>query len=427
MSGRLLPAFAILVCSTSRVLADESATAPVVCRGTADVPALIPCALTRSPALRKARHEVDAVESRRITAGRRLPSNPVLELGLAHRRTDDGRTDLDRGIDLAQSFEVGGQRGARLATADAELRAAQARAAAIEREIVSAVLGAAVTVMQAREDLRFASDETAAASMLVAVSAGREREGLGSSFDHDLAEAARIEALRRERDARRTLAGAEAALALLVGEDVRLAKDATTPPAFSPAAELPVLEEQAMATRAEVVAGIAEVEASRAQLTLLRRERIPDITIAASLRHEEFGTIVGGRLSLPLPLFRRNQGEIGEQAARTGQAEVAAGDSRLRVRMEVRAAHLAWEQTAAIFAEVPADLEPRLAADTRSLRDAYARGAMPMTALIAAMREVYAARRAVAAARLEATITSFELARAVGASLPLPARGGATR
>jgi cobalt-zinc-cadmium efflux system outer membrane protein len=346
-----------------------------------------------------------------------LPANPVVEVGVGRRREADGRTDLDRTVDLAQTFEVGGQRGARVAAAQAELRGARASAAAVEREIVAAVFTAAAEISQARDELRFATEESEAAALLVAVSAGRAREGAGSAFDLDLAQANRVAARRRERDARRALGGAEAALVELAGEELRLAPQAALPPPFQPAGPLAALERQAVAARGEVAVTVGEVEASRARLSLLRRERAPAITLAASLKHEELATIVGGRLAVSLPLFQRNQGEIAEQRARLAQAEATADQATLRVRLEVRAAHLAWQQAAAIVAEVPGDLEARLAADVRSLRDAYARGAMPMPALIAALREAFSARRAVAAARLEALAASFELARVTGGSL----------
>jgi outer membrane protein TolC len=94
------------------------------------------------------------------------------------------------------------------------------------------------------------------------------------------------------------------------------------------------------------------------------------------------------------------------------------------VRLEVRNAHAAWERASALARTIPPELDERLAAGLERLREAYARGALPLATALASSREALAARRALAEARAEALSTSYALARASGGGLDLGAAEG---
>ena len=91
---------------------DDAPGTPAQCPSAADAVGLVKCALSRSEAVVLARREVEAIRGRRLTAGQILPANPAIEVGVGRRRTDSGLVDIDRGVDLSQQIEIGGQRGA---------------------------------------------------------------------------------------------------------------------------------------------------------------------------------------------------------------------------------------------------------------------------------------------------------------------------
>ncbi len=124
--------------------------------------------------------------------------------------------------------------------------------------------------------------------------------------------------------------------------------------------------------------------------------------------------MLAARLSIPLPLFRRNQGEIAEQQARVSQADATARQTELRARLEVRAAYAAWQRAAETVKQIEPGLEDRLREDARALSDAYARGAVPLPTALSSLREAQGARRDLVSARIEAVLTSFQLARVAG-------------
>lgn len=413
---------AALVAMISTIAVAEKTDGP--CPASADTPQLLRCALGHSERVARARGDVEAVRGRRLTAAHLFPANPTVEIALGRREADAGQVELDRGIEVSQQIEIGGQRGARLDVVRSEEVSARVALQAAEQEIVVDVLESVIAVARARAGAQFAAEERDLAERLVEVSAGRAQRGVGAALDVELAEAARIQARRGEVAAARSLREAQAGLALAVGADVKLVEGATPPGGFAPDVGLPELERRALAQRQTLQAPQAEAQGARARLELLRRERVPDLTLAAFYKHEEQSDVLGGRLSIPLPLLRRNQGEIAEEQARIGQAEATTAQGELRVRLEVRSAHDAWERSVAVAKEIPPELEDRLAADVLALRDAYARGALPLTSALASLREIFAARRTLVDVRADAVVTSLELARATASPISVPASGG---
>jgi cobalt-zinc-cadmium efflux system outer membrane protein len=385
-----------------------------VCPAVADADQLVRCALAESEAVSRARLEIDASRARLDVAHRFLPANPTLEVGGGPRSAESGKSEYDRSVDLAQTFEIGGQRGARIAIASTGEQLAGAALDAIRREIAAEVLTGVVSVWRARAGLAFASEQRELATRLVEVSAARQRQGLGPAVDVDLAQAALVQARRDEAIAAQGLAEADASLARTVGRDVKLAASAPLPPAFQVAAAPGAFEDHAVAHRREALSVRAEAQAGRAREELLRRERIPDVTVSAGVRHEEFSNVLAARLSVPIPLVRRNQGEIAEQQARVRQADTASRQVELRVRLEVRAAFAAWQRAKDTMKQIEPGLEERLRADTVVLREAYARGTLSLANALASLREAQGARRNLVEIRGEAVLTSFQLALVAG-------------
>jgi cobalt-zinc-cadmium efflux system outer membrane protein len=181
---------------------------------------------------------------------------------------------------------------------------------------------------------------------------------------------------------------------------------------------------RALERRPEINAARASIESSAERADLLRRERIPDLTIGAGYRREELSNILSARLIFPIPVARRNQGEIAEQEARTRQAAAAARQEELKIRLQVKGAYRSWQRARTAAAAIGADLEARLAADVQALRNAYERGRLPLTAVLASLRETQAARRSLVEARADAAQAALDLARAVALD---PCAGGACR
>jgi outer membrane protein TolC len=129
------------------------------------------------------------------------------------------------------------------------------------------------------------------------------------------------------------------------------------------------------------------------------------------------------RLSVPVPLFRRNQGAILEQQAILAGAGATEEQARLRVALEVRAAHAAWTQARALRPADRSRLWKRAWRPTpRPCATPTCAGRCPLPAALASLREVFGARRTVADARAEVALATLDLLTASGAA-PTPEDG----
>lgn len=396
------------------------------CPPETDWAGLVRCALDRSPEVVRARLEVEAARGRLRSAGIFLPSNPTLEIAGAARTPPGSPSEFDRSLTLSQSFEVGGQLGARVQEREAAVGAAEAARVGAEREVTVRVLRSALEVWRLRQVAALAKDAAALAERLEAIAHAREARGEGAGLDTDLASATRAQAVEELLDAQQDLRRSEGALAIELGASTRLEAKAPLPDLPQVAASEPELERHGWSHRAELEIAKRQAEAARARVRLLERERIPEVTLSATLGHEEGARILGGALSVPLPLFRRNQGALDAERVRVREAEVQRSQSELGVTQEIRAAYAAHEAATSAARDLSPQLPGRLADDERVLEEAFRRGALPLTSLLASLRELLAARRAILNLQVRQVVASLELARAAGFD-PLSPDLGASR
>ena len=245
MRARFGAALAVLALAV-RAQATEAS-----CPKVAGIGVLVRCAQESSERVARVRGEFEVAQARRDVADRLLPSNPTVDVGVGRRQAQDGSSDLDRSVEATQTFEIGGQRGARISAAEADLRAARAFANAANSIVANEVLGAATHVVRARRALAMVRDQGDGAERLVQVSRARAEKGVGAPLETELAEAARVQALRDERAAAQELSEAEARLAEAVGADVQLAPDAGIPEPPAPVLSVAEMEDRALVLRPE--------------------------------------------------------------------------------------------------------------------------------------------------------------------------------
>jgi cobalt-zinc-cadmium efflux system outer membrane protein len=137
-----------------------------------------------------------------------------------------------------------------------------------------------------------------------------------------------------------------------------------------------------------------EVALQQATLHLERSRRVPDVALVAGYRRlsgDNVNTAVFG-LSVPLPLFDRNQGSIAAARHEIERARSGRREANLRLRAELA---LAYEGLALAFAEVDSLREqvvPVAAQLLDETREAYRRRDVSLRALLEADRALFDAR-----------------------------------
>jgi cobalt-zinc-cadmium efflux system outer membrane protein len=347
--------------------------------------------LEHHPRLRALETERDRLAGERDQARLWLPDNPELA-GDWTRRDGPDDTTTDWELSLAQRFEVGGQRGHRLAGVQARIAALDGSLAALRVELAADLRGAWIdlTIAAAREQV--AADVVGLNDRLVTIARTRFAAGDVSEVDVALAELARADALRQRLEEARHRSAARRAVARALGVERLPAMDlapVTTPP--RPRA-LPDLRPEVQ-DHPQLVALAAAQQASRADLALARAGRIPDVTIAAHMGEEDSSdTLAGVTLSLPLPLMHRRQMAIGAARAATSHLAAEIEATRTDLLQEVERAHASLTAALEELDLFAAAILPGLDTHLRRIHRAYQLGEIDLTALTVAQARVVAAR-----------------------------------
>lgn len=303
--------------------------------------AAVRLAFERNAGLRAATREIDIAGGQRIQAGAR--PNPEISF------TSEGlkKEQRTRTVELSQSLELGGKRAARIAAADVGIDIASAELAAARTSLRADVVTAFFDVVAAQERLQLAQASQELAQRVTAAAARRVIAGKISPVDETRARVAESGSKIEVNQAANDLALAKRQLAATWGSKSADFTSVIVPePATGDAPDRP--DTTAYLPGAPQLAR-ARLEISRQEslVNVERRLRVPDVTvIVGSQREEQFGqatprqTVVG--LSVPLPFFNRNQGNVLSALRRADQAkdQFVATESRLATELAAASTRL---------------------------------------------------------------------------------------
>lgn len=327
---------ALVAASASATIQPDTAVGDRVAAATLTLSAAVEIALRRHPDLLAAGRDVDIADGQALQAGAR--PNPQLALLSEGLRGDQRSTT----IQLNQTLELGGKRAARLSAAQRERDLALAdlasRAADVRADVTGAYFDALVADQRqslAQASLALAARVADAAARRVTagkispLEATRAKVALASS-QIDLGQAGGAAAISRQR-----LAAAMGDAGQPVGA---LAEPVDAP---APHADLPELLSH-LATAPQLTRARRDVERRQAGVELERSRRMPDLTLSlGSKRDAQAGvrqTVIG--LSVPLPLFDSNQGNLQSALRKADQTRDALAATTNRLTAELSDAFL---------------------------------------------------------------------------------------
>ncbi|HQY65091.1 MAG: TolC family protein [Myxococcales bacterium] len=307
------------------------------------------CAVSASLPVRAAAFATTARRADVERAKVLLPSNPILALSFAGRRSTDDSAFNAYG-QLGQELELGGQRSARTKEARARVVASESHRSAAEREVAAEALAGYFEVLAAREEsVLFRRVETLALRVADTARA-QANAGAVSEVDADVGEAQAAKRTHARIVAEGHLAAAEVRLARLVGAS------GTTVPAEGSLRPLALPARNEPSPR--VAALTKEAEALDAQASGLARSRVPNITVSVFAQSDGFRErVLGAGLSLPIPLP--------EPLGRSRSSEIAGARAEAeRTRAEAEGVRIALAREADAFqAETTALLQASAVVD----------------------------------------------------------------
>jgi cobalt-zinc-cadmium efflux system outer membrane protein len=373
------------------------------------------------PELNALRAAVTAAAGRERQAGS-LP-NPTL--GYSREETSrDGKSNAQDILSLEQPIELGGQRGARRATARSVREAAEARQAAgaarLDYEVVRAYAGA----VAARHRAELAEAAADAFGRAAAVSRTRLAGGDVSGYQHRrlALETARYAALEAEAlVARDSAVGLLASLTGLVDVAGSLVLTDTLVPGALPLG-VDSLVALALVRRPDLRAAVLDAEAAGAESRLSRAERVPTPVLMGGYKHERSaegesldGFVAG--VSLPLPLWDRRGGAVAASRAVAEQREAEVEAMRRHTVREVQAAFAAHQALGKQLDALRGALGGEALKARRAAESAYAEGEIGLLEWLDSVRAYQEAETTYATLQAEFIARRAALERATGATL----------
>ncbi len=400
------------------VLAQGEATPPLVL----SLQAALERAQTAGPLVRRLAAEKGVVAAREVGASILLPANPVLSLGAGPRAEDNGgarASGVQYAVRAEQMLEVAGQRATRRQVVTAALAVENARAALGRNEIRARVRSAYVAADLAKELRVSAGLRQAMAEQVYQSAKARLEAGASSDIDLRLAEIERGRVERERLEAELSLGEALADLALLIGvppsQEIVL-----TDGLDQPSAPFPTLMAALTAARAQR-ADLKILQASRAQIDAevlqWRAEALPNPTLFLEFQRDLPGqTYWGAGVSLPLPVARRNQGQLSISSAQGSLVDTETATTERAIASDVSRA-LGRAKTRRAQATVVAQtVLPAALAHSALIMEGWRAGKFDVFRVIQAAREAWEARRSQLETLGNAWQADIELGRVMGES-----------
>lgn len=391
-------------------------------------------ALSTSPAIRAAQAALPAIEGELAEARAPLFNNPQISGEYGTRDTAQAGApsmrDRDWAVAFSQTFEIAGQQRLRRESGLSARAAAEHNVNEVRAQIVMEVADRFIKVLGLEARITAEEETLALVERSAQAIARRVEAGEDSVLDSNLA---RVEAERARNSVaalREQLIQTNAELGGAIqwppAEPLQIKGSLDQPPHLHTLQELldsavqrPLLRTLELKERA-----------ARSRLSLERSLVYPDITLGIS--HAKEGPSDGREritlftMSVPLPVFKRNQAGIGRAQTELTQVEIDRQSAARQVEAQVRTFWARRQNLLERVTRLNQALLPRLTENQELTRKAFDAGELGLSQLLLANRQLIDAQRELIEARTELRLATIALDAAAGLTLhgnaesPLP-------
>ena len=373
----------------------------------------IELALEGNPEVAAAKRQWEATEGQ-VLQGRSRP-NPELAYSLEDTRSKT-RT---QSWQLNLPVELGGKRAARTKAAEKTREQAQAQLAELQATVRANVAAAYFDVLTAQERLVLARDSAALAKSSTDTVSKRVAAGKVSPVEESKARVAeagvRVELAQAASEQRNALSRLFALLGRIDAPYTVLEGKAENLPSVPSLADLQPL----ISSAPGVVLARIEVDRRKALTALEQSKRVPDVTVSVGMQrsNETQRNVLLFGVSVPLPVFDRNQGNLLEALKLEDKARDELQAASVRLHSEVAQAR---ERLSTIIAEVQS-LKQDVLPGAKSAYDAatigFENGKFNFLEVLDAQRTYFTAKSQYLKALGEAHRAAADIDRLLGASM----------
>lgn len=309
--------------------------------------ALAAQALERNPELTFYQAEIAAAKGGRRQAG--IYENPELSTSVGAKRvTGSGFSSEGTAwsASVLQSFEFPGRIGLRKAIANQDIRLAELGLAQFKAALAARARTLGYNLLIAQQKAQAITEVANRLQELLDFLVQRDPAGITPLLETRVIEASVVTFRKQAIEASQALQAALFEVNLLRGRPLdtplRIADMQLKLPEVPPRE---TLLEAARMRNFEIRMRLAELEQQGFKLKLSKNQRWPEISVGPFMSQEKAGdreTVAGIGISLPLPLWNRNAGNIQAEKARQQQAETSLFLVRLKTEQAVLEEWLAY-------------------------------------------------------------------------------------
>jgi outer membrane protein, heavy metal efflux system len=343
-------------------------------------------AMQKNPELNFYRAEIAAAKGDRRTAG--TLANPEAEVQLGQKRTTDGGgrlagEGLAWSVSVSQSFEYPGRLALRKAIANRQVELAELGFTQFKAALAAKVRSVGYALLIAQEKAQAAQEVSARGRELVEVLVQREPAGVTPLLETRIIEANIITLKRRASEASKAAQAALFELNQLRGQPLAtplIVANATLK--FPSPGSVEELLNVAATNNFELQLRQVELAQQGFKVDLTRNERWPAIRVAPFYSQEkavDTEKTIGIGVSVPLPIWNRNKGNIEVAQARQSQAAISLLLSQRQVERQLRERFLLYQSRLAEMSQWPTNAAEELRHAAELGDRHYRLGALPIS------------------------------------------------
>jgi len=365
------------------------------------LPQIVEVTLQNNGDLKSFREEKGVRDAGKVRAG--LLPNPILELEGATGSLTGSNDESSMSVGVSQEFFLEGKRAKRLTIAERELEIYRWQLADRERLLREETKTAFYDAVLANNRSDLVDKAIDLNRQLLDVT--RERLAAGDIPELEMnlvkVELARSEGLRI--DVTKSLNQSQAKLWTLMG------LPSGESPEINGNLDLDVnvtkslleLKQLALGLRPDVKALEAEKGRGDADILLAEAERVPNLTAGLFYSHERRtdangageekvrDNLLGIRLSLPIPVFDKNQAGIQEARAKKSSSESRLSAASRNVEREVETAYASYLNSEKILSLYKTNIIPQLEENLQLTQEAYRLGEVGILAVIQEQKKFF--------------------------------------
>jgi cobalt-zinc-cadmium efflux system outer membrane protein len=360
-----------------------------------------------------------------------LLPNPTLDLEGGTGALTGSSAENSLSIGVSQEFLLADKRGKRLTVAELELETYRWQLADRERALTEEVKTAFYDAILAEQRLKLTDRSIELSRQLLEVTKDRLAAGDIPELEMNLAkvELTRSEGTRIEveRALLQTRARLFTFMGLPAGEAPTIT--GTLDSGFSLTKNLADLKQLALGNRPDLKALHAEKFRGDAEIALAQSEAIPNLTAGLALKRDTTSMEIGGiegkdtaytigvKLSMPIPLFDRNQAGVQEARAKRSSTESRLAAATRNLDREVESACTSYRNAEKVLALYTSNIIPQLEENLKLTQEAYRLGEVGILSVIQEQKKFFEVSDGYLTALHARQLAVVKLETAVGVAL----------